>query len=179
MSKITKIKVKKEGTFGEEMPFGVDASNVMLKEGKDLETKLKEFGSGGESLNIDSSTMISDFNDKKYFKSGIYRHSTAYRAEAPKNGPSYNTSHPGVLIVLEQGSDDDESAPAFYIQQIFVSNGSIYERVVSGYSMTSESPNASYGNWQQICPITQKVSSESTAQTQSQQNPNVIYYWAE
>lgn len=184
MNKVTKVRVKQDGAFGEEMPLGVDASNVMLEEGKDLETKLKEFISGsGEPLTI-TNGVIEDLNDKKYFKSGIYRHNAEWDVwNIPKNAPTkhYNFQ-PCVLIVLEQGSEAEEVAPSDYITQIFIDSSNIYWREVRSVNFEAANPNQIiYDNWKQIYPIETvvKATDKADALAKSKTDTSTIYYWTE
>lgn len=179
MNKVTKVRVKQDGAFGEEMPLGVDASNVMLEEGKDLETKLKEFVSSGESLTI-SEALSTDFNNNQYLKSGIYCYSASYPAQKPENGPDYDYYYPGVLIVLEEGAESVDVAPNWYIVQIFITNGYVYTREV--FSINFARSEVSYGTWEQIYPnenVIRKAIDKADALAKSKTDTSTIYYWAE
>ena len=184
MNKVTKVRVKQEGAFGEEMPLGVDASNVMLEEGKDLETKLKEFVSGsGESLTI-SAALSEDFNNNQYFKSGIYRHNAKWDVwSIPKNAPTeHHDYQPCVLIVLEQGSEAQEVAPSNYIAQIFIDSLNIYWREVRSINFEAAEPGTIiYDNWVKIYPIETviKATDKADALAKSKTDTSTIYYWAE
>lgn len=78
MTKVTKIKVKQNDAFSEEIDLGAKASNISLSSGEDLETKLN-------NIQADINTV----NQAKYLKEEDLVAITDAEIDAIVNGSSW------------------------------------------------------------------------------------------